>query len=281
MKEMQETVVKRTTALFLALLLVILSCVPAVAEERIVIAGSGDSQDLLLAMASAFEKANPGARIVIARSIGSDGGIRAVERGAADLGRIARLITAKDRKFSLNHVVFAYSPVVFVCNRNVKKVDNLTYAQIVGIYSGRITSWSELGGDRRPIYVANREEGDSSRVAIEETVPGFNDITSFAGEAIKTTPENIRIIEKYKDTIGYAPLSMVKGGRLKVLKVEGIFPSLQNVQSGKYNLFIPFSLVWKGRLTGLSGRFVDFIFSPRGRKIIVDSGAAPVVKPRE
>jgi phosphate transport system substrate-binding protein len=278
---MHETVAKRMAALFFSLILIVLSSCPAAAGDRIVISGSGDSQDLLRAMASAFERANPGARIVIAKSIGSDGGIRAVERGAADLGRIARLVTEKDRKFSLNHVVFAFSPVVFICNANVQKVDNLTYTQIVGIYSGSITSWSQLGGDRGRIYVANREEGDSSRTAIEETVPGFNEIAAFAGEVIKSTPENIGIVEKYKDTIGYGPLSMVKGRRLKVLKVEGIYPSLRNVQSGKYNLFIPFSLVWKGPLKGLSKRFVDFIFSPQGQKITADSGAAPVVKPRE
>jgi phosphate transport system substrate-binding protein len=273
--------VKHIAALFFSLTLIVLFSGPAAAGGKIVISGSGDSQDLLRAMASAFEKANPGARVVIAKSIGSDGGIRAVERGAADLGRIARLVTEKDRKFSLNHVVFAFSPVVFICNANVQKVDNLTYTQIVGIYSGRITSWSQLGGERRPIYVANREEGDSSRTAIEETVPGFNEITSFAGEVIKSTPENIAIVEKYKDTIGYGPLSMLKGRKLKVLKVEGISPSLRNVQSGKYNLFIPFSLVWKGRLRGLSKDFVDFIFSPQGQRITADSGAAPVIKPRE
>jgi phosphate transport system substrate-binding protein len=281
MKEMHETIVKRIAALFFSLILLVFFSGPAAAGGRVVISGSGDSQDLLRAMAFAFEKANPGATIIIAKSIGSDGGIRAVERGTADLGRIARLVTEKDRKFSLNHVVFAFSPVVFICNANVQQVDNLTYAQIVGIYSGRITSWSQLGGKRRPIYVANREEGDSSRAAIEETVPGFNEITSFEGEVIKSTPETIDIVEKYKDTIGYGPLSMVKGRRLKVLKVEGIYPSLRNVQSGKYSLFIPFSLVWKGRLRGLSKAFVDFIFSPEGQKITADSGAAPVVKPRE
>jgi phosphate transport system substrate-binding protein len=281
MKLMHETMVKRIAVLFFTLILTVLFSCPALAGERIVISGSGDSQDLLRTMASAFEKANPGVRIVIAKSIGSDGGIRAVERGDADLGRIARLVTEKDRKFGLNHVVFAYSPVVFICNTSVDKVDNLTYTQIVGIYSGRITSWSQLGGQRRTIYVANREEGDSSRTAIEETVPGFNEITSFAGEVIKSTPETIGIVERYKDTIGYGPLSMVKGRRLKVLKVEGIYPSLRNVQSGKYNLFIPFSLVWKGRLRGLSKDFVAFIFSPQGQKITADSGAAPVLKPRE
>ncbi len=265
----------------LALILIILSPCAASAGERIIISGSGDSQALLLSMASAFERANPGTKIVVSKSIGSDGGIRSVEKGEADLGRIARLITARDSKFNLNHVVFAYSPVVFICNANVKKVNNLSYAQIVGIYSGRIISWNELGGEKGPIYVANREEGDSSRTAIEETVPGFRDIASFAGEVIRTTPENIRIVEKYRNTIGYGPLSMVKGRRLKVLKVEAVYPSLRNVQSGKYNLFIPFSLVWKGQLRGLSKSFVDFIFSPQGQRITADNGAAPVVKPRE
>ncbi len=278
---MYETTVKRMAALTVILVLFILSPCAATAGEKIIISGSGDSQALLRAMASAFEKENPGTKIVISKSIGSDGGIRAVERGTADLGRIARLITARDSRFNLNHIVFAYSPVVFICSRNVRKVSGLSYAQIIGIYSGRITSWSQLGGEKRPIYIADREEGDSSRAAIEETVPGFKDISSLAGQVVKSTPENFHIVEKYRDTIGYGPLSMVKGRRLKVLKVEGVYPSLRNVRSGAYNLFIPFSLVWKGQLRGLSQRFVDFIFSPGGRKIIVDNGAAPVVKPRE
>ncbi len=278
---MHNTTAKRFAALAVLLFLIILLPCAAAAGERIVVSGSGDSETLLLAMASAFEKANPGTRVVIAKSTGSDGGIRSVEMGNADLGRIARLVTARDNKFNLNHIVFAFSPVVFICNRSVRKVTNLDYAQIVGIYSGRIRSWSGLGGENRPIYVANREEGDSSRATIEETVPGFKAISSFAGEVVKSTPENISIIEKYNDTIGYGPLSMVKGRKLNVLKVEGVYPSLRNVQSGKYSLFIPFSLVWKGQLTGLSRRFVDFIFSSQGRRIIADNGAAPVVKPRE
>ncbi len=271
----------RKSASILILILMVFSSAAAAQRERIVISGSGDSQDLLRALASAFERANPGTKIEVPKSIGSSGGIRAVERGDADLGRIARLITAKDRRFSLNHIVFAYSPVAFICNANVKKVENLTYQQIVDIYSGRIRSWSELGGENQPIYVANREEGDSSRDVVNETVPGFQDIPSFAGEVIRSTPENIAIVEKYNNTIGYGPLSMVKGRRLKVLKIEGVYPSLDNVHNGRYSLITPFSLVWKGQLRGLSKRFVDFIFSAQGRKIIADHGASPVIKPRE
>lgn len=273
--------IRKQSGLILFLVLIVLSSAAAGQRGRLVISGSGDSRDLMMALASAFERANPGTKIQVSKSIGSSGGIRTVERGEADLGRIARLITEKDRRFNLNHIVFAYSPVVFICNANVKKVDNLTYRQIVDIYSGKIKSWSELGGEPKPIYVANREEGDSSRDVVNETVPGFQEIQPFAGEVIRTTPENIAIIEKYKNTIGYGPLSMVKGRRLKVLKIEGIYPSIDNVHKGRYSLLIPFSLVWKGQLRGLSKRFIDFIFSPQGHNIIAEHGASPVTKPRE
>jgi phosphate transport system substrate-binding protein len=274
-------VIRKQSGLILFLVLIVLSSSAAGQRGRLVISGSGDSQDLMTALASVFERANPGTKIQVSKSIGSSGGIRTVERGEADLGRIARLITEKDRRFNLNHIVFAYSPVVFICNANVKKVDNLTYRQIVDIYAGKIRSWSQLGGEPQPIYVANREEGDSSRDVVNETVPGFQEIQSFAGEVVRTTPENIAIVEKYKNTIGYGPLSMVKGRRLKVLKIEGVYPSLDNVHNGRYSLLTPFSLVWKGRLRGLPKQFIDFIFSPQGRKIIAEHGASPVTKPRE
>ena len=202
--------------------------------------------------------------------------MRATSEGKCDLGRIARPIKDKEKKYNLNYRVFAISPVVFVFNRNIKSLDNLSAEQIVGIYSGLITRWSELGLGDKKIYVANREKGDSSRSALEEKLPGFSDIQEFAGQVIYNTPETISTISQFRDTIGYGPLSMVQGTDIYIAKVDGMYPSPENVRKGEYNLKTPFAIVWKGKLSGSAKRFVEYLFSSDAQKIILNNGAVAV-----
>ena len=91
------------------------------------------------------------------------------------------------------------------------------------IYSGKIISWDEVAHaqDSGKIYVANRELGDSSRRILEEKVPGFKEITNFAGKIIFSTPQMVEIIKTYRQTISYLPLAMATNeSHLRVLKVK-------------------------------------------------------------
>ena len=188
---------------------------------------------------------------------------------------MARPIKEKEKKYDLTYKFFARSPVVFVVNPSVAGVDNLTTEQIIDIYSGKIIYWSDLGGEKQKIYVANREKGDSSRSVLEKNLSGFKDITTFAGKVIFSTPETAQTIVKYRNTIGYVPLSTVKETKLIVMKVDGDYPSAENVRNKSYKLVVPLGLVWRGELSGLAKAFVDFLFSSEGQKIITENGALP------
>ena len=76
------------------------------ATEKIVIAGTGDSQSLLRVLAGDFEKSHPGTAIEIPDSIGSGGGIKATAMGKCDLGREARGIKDKEKKYGLKYRLF-------------------------------------------------------------------------------------------------------------------------------------------------------------------------------
>jgi phosphate transport system substrate-binding protein len=252
-------------------LLIFAAAGSSLAEEKIVICGTGDSQGIFKALAAAFEKANPGTKVEVQDPIGTSGGIKAVAEGRCVLGRTARPIKEKEKAYNLNYKVFANTLVVFAVNPSVKGVDNLTFKQIVGIFSGKITSWAALGAEDRKIYMAQREKGDSCRIVLEENIPGWREIENFPGGEIFTTPEAVSTVAKYEDTIGYLPLSAIKGTSLVVIKVEGVYPSMDNVINGSYKLVVPLGLVWKGELKGLAKDFVDFIFSPEGKKIIAEN----------
>jgi len=266
---------KRIIVYTLIALFVSLSYSIAMAKQEITVCGTGDSQELLRTLAAAFEQANPGMTVNVPDSIGSSGGIKATANGKCDLGRIARLIKKKEEKYNLHYKAFAISPVVFTVNKSVENVDNLSAEQINRIYSGHIGRWSEVGGVGQKIYVVNREEGDSSRSVLENHLPGFREINNFAGKVIYTTPEAVNTILKYEDTIGYTALGSITGTELKVLKINGIYPSADNVKGGSYSLVSPFGIVWKGELGGLSKQFFEFLFSPEAIKIISENGTIP------
>lgn len=264
---------KKIVSVFMVALFLLATSSICSAQKKIIVAGTGASQQLLRVLAEAFEKANPGTKIEVPDSIDSSGGIRAAAKGLCDLGRVARPIKEKEKKYNLNYRLFACSPLVFVVNKSVKGVSNLSTEQIIGIYSGKITGWSEVGGQKTKIYVTNREAGDSARRTLKKYLPGFKEIKEYAGFTTYCVSETVKTIIEHKNTIGYVSLPTVKGTDLRVLKINGVYPSVENIQNGTYKIATPYGLVWKGELTGLAKAFFDFLFSPKAQKIVIENGA--------
>ena len=78
------------------------------------------SQALFEKLADSYMKNRPNISINVQNSIGSSGGIRKVAEGNCELGRVARKIKEKEKKYNLNYKLFAYSAVTFITNKNVK-----------------------------------------------------------------------------------------------------------------------------------------------------------------
>lgn len=252
---------------------------PLRAQEHLVICGTGDSQQLLRRLAGVFEENHPGVTVEVPDSIGSSGGVKATAGGRCDLGRIARPLREKEKKYHLDYRLFAYSPVVFLANANLKgKVKGVTASEVIAIFRGEIGQWDELGGPPEKIYVANREPGDSSRTVLEERLPGFAGIDPSVGRTIYTTPETIDTIAAYANTIGYSSLSAARHrDDVIILDFEGVSPSPGNVLSGAYGLTAPFGLVWAPPPSPLARRFLDFLMQDEAREIISTFGAVPVL----
>ncbi|GAB6083316.1 phosphate ABC transporter substrate-binding protein [Desulfuromonas carbonis] len=266
----------RRLANLLVLMLVAAVASPALAGGSLVIPGTGDSQELLQELARSFEASHPGAKIEIPESIGSSGGIKNVIAGNAVLARTARPLKESERQAGLDYLPFAYSPIVFAAHLEKPCVENLSSDQVVGIYSGAIRNWNQLGAcPDHVIYVANREPGDSSRSAINAYLPAFAAITEPAGETVYSTPETVGVLQRYPHTIAYAPLAALADTSLRVLALDGQAPTAVNVQNGSYPLVIPLGLVWKGELPATARPFVDFLFSPEGQRLIRSKGLTP------
>ena len=248
------------------------------AHDRVVIAGTGDSQKLLRLLGLEYCRSHPNVVIEVPASVGSRGGLKALLEGRCDLARVARPLTANELYYNFSYLLFANSPIVFVIHKNVRAIESITQEMLLDIYAGRITRWEELGALSGKIYIANRERGDSSRDVIERVIPAFAQIESFAGKILYTTPEVARVLSEYENTIAYLPLSAVPESNVRVLNFSGIPATPLTVQSKTYPLVVSLGLVWHGVLDPVAADFIAFVRSSAGAKIILGSGAYPAAE---
>lgn len=275
---------KKKNILLPLLALLLLFSLPAQAQQPgegkspanprvLVIPGTGDSQTLLHKLALLYAKKRPEITVEIPDSSGSGGGIRSVLNGKNELARVARPLTEKESCQGLKSRIFAHVPIVFAIN-GVAGATNLSLEQILGIYSGRISQWDDLGGAGK-IYVMNREKGDSSRTVLEHLLPGFQEVSATAGGMVYSTSEAVQTLLASPNTIGYLPMSATMGTGLIVPIVADMAPSAANVRQKKYPFVLPLALVWKEPLSPLAQDFLDFLSGPAARKLLLENGAIP------
>jgi phosphate transport system substrate-binding protein len=66
------------------------------------------------------------------------------------------------------------------------------------------------------------------------------------------------------------------GGKVKALSVNGVAPTAENVKSGRYFLTRDFLFVTRGEPTLAVKKFLDFVLSPDGDRVILANGAVPL-----
>jgi len=213
---------------------------------------------------------HPDIQIEVPDSIGSSGGIRKVAEGKCELGRVAREIKEKEKRYNLHYKPLAYSAVVFIANNNVG-VETLSTDQIIDILYGRIINWQDVGGKDAPIYIANREVGDSSRTVLERVIPSLKENSTWMGKTIYTTKETVDTVILHKNTLAYAPLAMVRKQKAHIIKYNTITPTTDNIKSGRYPLVVKLGLVWKGELSQTVQEFFDYVFSPSAQTIFSET----------
>ena len=173
---------------------------------------------------------------------------------------------AADNGVELEMVPIGTDAFVFIVNSN-NPVDNITTEQIKGIYSGEITNWSELGGYNMPIAAMRRNEGSGSQTALEKLMgdtPINPDYTALFGSPIGFS-------------FRYYVTGMLAEGGVKILSVNGIEPTIENVSNGTYPLGGGFYAIYrKGETNENVYKAIDFMCSPDGQKIVEESGYIPV-----
>ncbi len=182
------------------------------------------------------------------------------------------------------NTTFRYTPIgaegfVFFVHKD-NPVENLTSEQIKGIYSGKITNWKQVGGKNEKIEAFQRNEGSGSQSMLKR----------FMGDTpIMEAPKELKndlmvgIIERvsnYKNktnSIGfsfrYYVEGIIKNPDIKMVSVDGVAPTAQNIKDGKYPIVTPiYAVTYEEQTNENVQKLLDWILSDEGQYIIEKTG---------
>ena len=234
--------------------------------------GSTSMEKVVGALGEAFMEANPDTTFTY-NPTGSGSGIQAVQEGRCDIGLSSRALKDAEKEAGLTETVLAYDGIAMIVNP-ANPVEDLSLEQIADIYTGKITNWSEVGGNDSQIVLIGREAGSGTRGGFEEIV-GVADACQYRQE-LSSTGDVITTVAQNPDAIGYASLAAVKD-TVKALKVAGVTPTEATVKDGTYTIQRPFVLATKTgeKLNDVAQAFFDYATSAEAGEIITAAGAVP------
>ena len=188
---------------------------------------------------------------------------------------------AKEQGVELEVQPIGYDAPVFLINDN-NPVESLTHDEIVGIYTGRITNWKDVGGNDIDIAAYQRVENSGSQVMMRAQVMQGAEMMD-APREFRTTEmgELVDAIASYRNTansIGYSVYyyidNMYMKQGIKLLKVNGVAPTNDTIASGEYPYRQPFYAVIRADAPQDSParRLYDWLATAEGRQLVEDAG---------
>jgi phosphate transport system substrate-binding protein len=224
-------------------------------------------------VARKIQTANPDIKISIAGG-GSGVGIKQVGEGLVDIGNSGRKPSeAELKKYPLKMHKWAIDGVGVVVHPD-NPVKRLTTAQLKDIYAGKLTSWKALGGPDKAINLYTRDKASGTRAVFWKKALSKGDISAKAhfvpsNGAMKTA------VAQDPYAIGYVSVGHIDTSVAPVA-LDGVVPTLDNVKQGKYKVARGLYSNTKGDPTGLAKKFIDYLFSAEGQKIVAEKGFIPV-----
>ncbi len=217
---------------------------------------------------------------VFVASAGSGAGVKAVIDNTADFGMLAREVKDEEKqkikdyqeyKLGLDALTISVNPE----SPLLQVKDDITKEELKKIFSGEYKTWKEFDASlpAEDIVLVIRDLGGGAHEVFQKKVMGETEVAANAIQAPSMGALVQKVIEN-KNAIGYASFGMVRQHQdeLKPLKVEGVEPTAENILSGAYDISRPLVVVGSGELTGSKAKFMEYLQSAEGTKVIEDMG---------
>lgn len=270
--------VRMPRSLIIASMIVLLltTAFPVMAEE-VTWTGCGITKKAFMAEIAAAYEQKTGIKIQLSTG-GATKGIRSASAGSSDLGGTCRHWlggTADKHSEEVNAelVPVAWDALVVIAHAD-NPVDNISQNDLKKVYGGEIVNWKDLGGPDKRIALIVRE-GKLSGVGHMFRRMVFGDPEyDFKARTfnVKSTGPLEEKISKTMNAMGMDGISSAKRSKVKILSLDGIKATKENVATGIYPLFRPLYLAVGPGSSAESRKVIDFVLSPEGQAIVSAQG---------
>lgn len=239
-------------------------------KGSITMAGSTSMEKLANAAAEAFMAKYPNVSIS-PEFIGSSAGISAVIAGTVEIGNASRNLKDSEKSDGAVENIVAIDGIGVITDK-ANTVANLTKDQLIGMYTGTITNWSEVGGANQPIVVVGREAGSGTRGAFEELL-AVEDKCKYSNE-INSTGGVMAKVASTPGAIGYVSIDILDD-TVNTVSIDNVAPTSDNIKANTYLLSRPFVMATKGQISEQSElvqAFFEYMSSEEGKQLIQSVG---------
>jgi len=257
--------------------------------------GSDTMVNLAQEWAEAYRKVEPTVSVEVSGG-GSGVGISSLINGTVDIANASRAMTDGEKaqarrntgKDPMEFVVGYDAVAVYVHKDNPVQV--LSIAQLREIYAegGSIEKWSQLGvkNSQDRIVRVSRQNNSGTYVYFREHVLNKRD---YKQGAIKCSGSKdvVELVGRTPGAIGYSGLGYYDKRIVKAVKTAktekgpAYEPSVASVHTGTYPLARPLRMYTLGPPSGAIKKYIDWILSPAGQKIVAEAGYVPLSEVRK
>lgn len=236
----------------------------------ITMAGSTSMEKLANAVAESFMVKYPDVTVT-AEFTGSSAGVEAVLNGSVDIGNSSRSLKDEEKASGAVENIVAIDGIAVVTDKENTATD-LTTEELIGIYTGEIKNWSDVGGNDEAIVVVGREAGSGTRGAFEELLE-IEDACAYANE-LDSTGAVMAKVASTPGAIGYVSLDVLDD-TVVALSLDGVAATEENIKAGTYSLCRPFVMATNGEISAQSDAVQElfaYLQSDEGKDLIKTVG---------
>lgn len=234
------------------------------------LAGSTSMEKVCEALSETFMEKYPEITVTVEYT-GSGAGLESLAAGSIDIGNASRHLKDSEIETGAVENVVALDGIAVILDKE-NAVTNLTTDELVQIYKGEVTNWSELGGKDEAIVVLGREAGSGTRDAFEELMK-VEDMCAYAQE-LDSTGGVLAKVASTPGAIGYVSLDVVDDSVIAA-SLNDVEATEENILAGDYLLQRPFVMATNGEVSEqneLVQEWFNFVNSEEGASVIKGIG---------
>lgn len=274
---------KNRITIALALMAILVTGTAFMQQTKITVKGSDTMVILAQRWAEIYMKKNPSVSIQVTGG-GSGVGLAALINGTTDIAASSRPIKPteveklKARYNTLGVEIPCAKDGITIFLNESNKVKELSIQQLSDIYQAKITNWKQVGGEDATIKLYGRENSSGTYAFFKDEVVKGDYAASC--QTLPGTAAVVNAVKKDKYGIGYGGAAYAAGVKHCMVKKDaksaGVLPSPETIAKNQYPITRYLYLYMRNRPAGETKKYVDWILSPEGQKIITEVGYFPV-----